>query len=378
MLFRLTKLLYFFDYFCPVQNISFMHQKERIYFLDWLRAIACLMVLFVHSAEAHYSNDYTFAFSSDTARWSVIVFQSLVRSCVPLFLMASAYLLVPIKTDALTFFKRRFKRVVIPLLFFVSLYAVLPTLWGAQTWSQAWTELWHACFTFPVSGSHLWFVYMLVGIYLIMPVLSPWLERISRREEQVFIGIWLFSTVFYRLRPLVGGSLFGECWWGVNAMFYYVSGFVGYVLLAHYIRTYLHWGKKKIMSICLPIFIVTVALCIFSGAYYSTRCTTPAELERDWQFLSFPIVLMSFSAFMLISTIKSSGRFYNRIIIKISDASYGMYLMHMFFLRPIFNLCSPIMPEYICIPVVAVCSYLVSFAVSSVIGKLPYGKYIVG
>ncbi len=352
--------------------------KERIIFLDWLRAIACLMVFFVHAAEAYYSNDYTFSFTSDTARWSVLVFQSLVRSSVPLFLMASSYLLVPLKTDTFTFFKKRFKRVVIPLLVFLALYAVLPTFWGAQTWSQAWVELRHAYITFPVAGSHLWFLYMLIGIYLIMPVLSPWLVNISKKEEQVFLLIWLFTSTFYRLRPMLGGAIFGECWWGVNATFYYVSGFVGYVILAHYIRTWIHWDKRKIISICAPLFALTFVILLASGAYYSTRCTTPAELERDWQFLSIVPVFMSFAAFMLIKAITSSGKFYEKVILKISSASYGMYLMHMLILPHYFKLFSPHMPEYFGIPLITVATYLTSFLISHLIGKLPFGKYVVG
>ena len=91
--------------------------KQRIIFLDWLRVIACLMVMTVHACECIYSDDYTFSFPSEGAKYAVFIYQSLVRpTAVPLFLMASAFLLVPVKTDALQFFKKRFTRVLIPLL----------------------------------------------------------------------------------------------------------------------------------------------------------------------------------------------------------------------------------------------------------------------
>lgn len=353
-------------------------EKERIVFLDWLRAIACLMVFIVHASEAYYSNDYQFHFDSGTARWSVLVFQSLVRSSVPLFLMASAYLLVPVRTSTRAFFKRRFMRVVVPLLVFLALYAVLPTVWGAQTWSQAWVELRHAYINFPVAGSHLWFIYMLIGIYLIMPVISPWLDKVGKKEERVFLLIWLFTSTFYRLRPMLGGAIFGECWWGVNATFYYVSGFVGYVILAHYIRTYVHWDRRRILAVCGPLFVVTFGILFASGAYYSTRSTTPEELEQDWQFLSIVPAFMSFAAFMLISTITSSGKFYNKVVLKISASSYGMYLMHMLILPHYFKLFSQLMPEYLGIPAIALATYVTSFVIAYLIGKLPFGKYIVG
>lgn len=158
--------------------------KTRIVYLDWLRVIACLMVMIVHASECIYSNDYTFSFPSEEAKMAVLSFQSFVRpTAVPLFLMASAFLLVPVKYDTLTFFKKRFTRVLIPLLVFLPIYAVLPSLWGAQTWEEAGKQLIHCYVNFPISGSHLWFVYMLLGLYLIMPVISPWLDKISRKEE---------------------------------------------------------------------------------------------------------------------------------------------------------------------------------------------------
>ena len=206
--------------------------KQRIIFLDWLRVIACLMVMTVHACECVYSDDYTFSFPSESAKYAVFFYQSLVRpTAVPLFLMASAFLLVPVKTDALQFFKKRFTRVLIPLLVFLPIYAVLPTLWGAQTWAEAGQELLHCYINFPVSGSHLWFVYMLLGLYIIMPVISPWLDKMSHKEELIYLGIWLFTCTFYRLRELLGGDIFGECWWNPNATFYYASGFVGYLPL---------------------------------------------------------------------------------------------------------------------------------------------------
>lgn len=70
---------------------------NRVIFLDWLRAIACLMVLIVHASECIYSNDYSFSFPSEAGRWSVCLINGFVRPAVPLFLIASAYLLVPLK-----------------------------------------------------------------------------------------------------------------------------------------------------------------------------------------------------------------------------------------------------------------------------------------
>ena len=86
----------------------------------------------------------------------------------------------------------------------------------------------------------LWYLYMLIGIYFIIPILNSWLEGAKKREIQVFLGIWVISLVIPYLKmlaPLLGYTgnygnmgLFGVCDWNVYGTFYYVSGFIGYII----------------------------------------------------------------------------------------------------------------------------------------------------
>ena len=91
-------------------------ETKRIVFLDYLRAIACFMVILVHVCEAFYFNLDGISFSSNADRWWISFIDSSLRPCVPLFIMASAYLLVPLKDSTPVFFKRRFTRVCIPFI----------------------------------------------------------------------------------------------------------------------------------------------------------------------------------------------------------------------------------------------------------------------
>lgn len=69
----------------------------RVVFLDWLRVIACFMVMVVHACEPYYFDDdgNTFFGTESAAFWSSLI-DSVVRCCVPLFVMASSYLLFPV------------------------------------------------------------------------------------------------------------------------------------------------------------------------------------------------------------------------------------------------------------------------------------------
>lgn len=362
-------------YLC-LRNDMYM-VKERVVFLDWLRVAACLMVMLVHSSECIYSDDYSFSFPDEVARWTVMFIQGFVRPiAVPLFLMASAYLLVPVKTGTGVFLKKRFTRVGIPFVVFLVLYAFLPAIWGEFSWAEAGANLKQVWINFIPRESHLWFVYLMLGLYLVMPVISPWLAKAGKREERFFLILWAFTLCFYFIRDRLG-PVFGECWWNPYPLFYYVSGFVGYILLGHYIRTHLRWSGKKIVLVCVPVLLGCYLFGMWAFYRRSFIVTTPAELEMHWQNDTVIAGLMSACVFLLFSRIKASGKVYG-LVRKISEASYGMYLMHMLMLPAIFGMLYPALPAPFAIPCAALLTFCFSFVISRLIAKLPFGKYIVG
>ena len=117
--------------------------------------------------------------------WVAIFDGALGRISVPLFMVVSAFLLVPVKAGTTMggFYKRRFMRILPPMIVFMLLYCFLPLLWGGLTTEQAWHSFIQLPFTFPPSAGHLWFMYPLISLYLIIPVVSPWLERAIQAER---------------------------------------------------------------------------------------------------------------------------------------------------------------------------------------------------
>ena len=354
-----------------------MNDKQRIVFLDWLRAAACLMVFLVHACECVYSNDYSFSIPSETARWAIGLIQGFVRPiAVPLFLMASAYLLVPVTRSTGDFLRKRFARVGIPFVVFLFLYAFLPALWGEFTWAEAWANVKQAGINFIPRESHLWFVYMMLGLYLIMPVISPWLQKVGKKEEGFFIGLWAFTLCLYLFRHFFG-PVFGECWWNPYPFFYYVSGFVGYIVLGHYIKEHIHWSTRKTCLVCIPVLVACYAFQVWRFYQRSFMVDTPAELEMHLQNDTILAGIMSTCVFLLFKCIKTPGRSYG-LVKKVSQASYGMYLMHMLMLPAIFGLMNGFLPVPLAIISTALLTYICSCILSLLIGRLPFGKYIVG
>lgn len=371
-----------------------MRQNERIVFVDYIRVIACFLVMLVHASENFYgadpsglAGDKSMLLSEANRFWVSFYDGGVARTCVPLFMVVSAFLLVPVKQGVTMseFYIRRFKRILPPFICFLLLYTFLPLAWGGMSWEQSMADLKLIPFNFPSMAGHLWFMYPLISLYIIIPVVSPWLERASAKDERIFIAFFALSTTMPWLQRYVFPEVFGQCFWNPNFhAFYYCSGYLGYLVLAHYIRVHLDWDVKKRLIIGGSCFAAGAAFTAWSFWFRGIPMQpidTPM-LEWGWEFCMPNLVVATFGAFLLFTCIRQEKA--PRIITQISKLSFGMYLMHMFFLQPIAayivngNPAEPIIPVWIAIPVIAICSYTCCVITAKLISLIPGSKWVIG
>lgn len=387
-------------------------KSERLVWLDWMRVAACFMVMVVHCTEPFYlGGEGSLILTQSDAFWASL-FDSLVRSCVPLFIIASSYLQLPSRYTAGEFFRRRTVRILVPFAVWTLVYACL--------WGEPIDNLKSLLLNFNYASGHLWFVYMLVGVYLLIPLLSPWAEKVSKRELEVYLWICLFTTLMPLIRDWMteGGlaitygstglprqapyPLWGECSWNAYGTFYYLSGFVGYVLLGLYLRRFvgeLSWGKT--LGIALPCY--TVGFAITFGGFLrrvmeTAGGTFPIEgkvdmavwWETTWYNDSIGVALMAIAWVLLFRKVKACGGFYRKVLLPVSKASYGMYLCHLIILVPISGAirswlgtgtdgCLGFWTTPVEILLASLCSFICVAVVSILLQRIPkIGKYIIG
>jgi len=321
-----------------------------------MRVVACLMVMTVHSTEPFYiGGEGARILTAMDARW-VSMSDTFVRACVPLFVVASSYLQFPLHYSTGEFLRRRMLRVVVPFAVWTLVYALY--------WGHAGENLSSLLLNFNYAAGHLWFVYMLVGLYLLMPMLSPWAERVGKRELQFYLLLCLLTTLLPFLRAWAGGNppviygptgipnparypLWGEASWNPYGLFYYFSGFVGYMLLGLYLRRFvgpLSW--RRTLAIALPAWLVGFAIC-YLGFLWAVEADAqgvyPVEgpmgmvvaWETTWINDTLSVALMTIGWVLVFRKITSQGSFFRRILLPVSRASYGMYLCHMIVLAAV-------------------------------------------
>lgn len=385
--------------------------NQREVWIDWLRLIACLFVMMTHACEVFYFGDGGAKILTDTDAVWVSLLNSFTRACVPLFVVASSYLQFPIHYSTGEFFKRRLVRVFIPFIVWTLVYAFV--------WGDPVHDFKDLLLNFNYAAGHLWFVYMLLGVYLIMPLLSPWAEKVGKRELQLYLGIWLFTTLIPYIRMWAGGPaevvygpfgipnlarypLWGEASWNAYGTFYYLSGFIGYLLLGLYFRKFTkETGTGRTLAIALPLF--AVGFFIAATGFYrfvqadaagvfpvSGPIGSAAIWETTWFNDTLGIALMTIAWIMVIRKIKCSGAFYKKIILPVSKASYGMYLGHMLILGSVAGwICSllgrgeagvlGLWTTPVEVLSIAIISFILTAILSVLIQKIPrIGKYIAG
>ena len=328
-------------------------QKNREVWIDALRVTAIFLVMMTHSSEPFYlGGEGSLILTRSDAIW-LSVLNVIPRACVALFIIASSYLQFPLHYSTGEFFKRRAVRVLVPFAFWTIVYALV---WGEPV--QNFKDL---LLNFNYAAGHLWFVYMLIGIYLLMPLLSPWAAKVGKKELQFYLLLCFVTTLIPLIRQWAGGPapviygpsgipnaakypLWGEASWNSYGLFYYFSGFIGYLLLGLYFRKFvgdLGWGRT--LAVALPLFAAGFAVCCAGflhrvladcgGAFPVEGPVGLAALwEGPWLNDTVGVALMAVAWVLIFKRIRGEGRFYGKVLLPVSEASYGMYLCHMLIL----------------------------------------------
>ena len=347
-----------------------MVEKKRFISLDWLRFLACVLVILQHVTEFYYvAPDFTPARTDNT--FLVGIFNSLSRTSVPLFVIISGFLLLPMKQSTSDFFKRRFTRILYPFLIWsvvYSIYFALKNDISLLQWIQNVLQI-PICY----EAEHLWYIYMLIGLYVLVPVLSPWLRVVSRRELECYLGIWLFTTILPYIRllfPTIGADVF----FNPSPTFYYFSGFVGYFLLGHYFRKYETLSSIKSVLAIVVGWVMTSSIFI----YQLYNCETIEQLELGWGFCTFNVVLMCMGVFSLMLKIRDTANgVISRFVSSVSVLSYGIYLVHVLWLRLYMSLFMPMFDSVISVALIVVpCTFISSYLTIWILKHIPGNKYL--
>ncbi|WP_369901612.1 acyltransferase [Bacillus manliponensis] len=341
---------------------------NRLVYIDWLRVWATIAVVTIHVAAGYV----TTLDSNDVSRWMAgNFFESMTRACVPIFVMISGALLLRDSRELSNteFLKKRVSKVFIPFIGWSALFYLYGAYMG---YFPASIKQGIKHFLTNSIGGHLWFMYMIVGIYLITPLLKILVKHAKKTDLQYFLLLWAYASVginlFHYYYPV-----------NFNIELYFVTNYVGYFLLGYYLAEYeivKKWRK----------FIYIGGVAGFIGTFVITYVYTVqanGQLDQFWYSYFAPnVVLMAIGLFVLFKYSFQNTELKMPLLLKwVGQASLGIYLLHFFLLNNFLYRVFPIVNEKVhailAIPINTGIALGMSMVITLILQRIPLVKKLV-
>lgn len=380
-----------------MQTVQPTAVRPHIVWLDVLRLIAILLVIAVHCTDPFNASPESRA-DPEFNFWGS-VYGSALRACVPLFVMMTGFLLLPVKQTMPAFYRKRIPRVFFPFLIWSVLFDLAP--WFIQAvggsaelvtrffpWEpnpsaslgDALQTIAMIPLTFTVYATPMWYIYALIGLYLYLPIFSAWVERASRREKRFFLLLWFVSLFIPYLTEFVSRYHFGTCSWNAFGTFYYFAGFNGYLLLGHYLGKGNDWSVGKTLSVAVPLFLVGYFVTLVGFRHMTSDPNVSEEgMELFFTYCSPNVALMAIAVFLLVQKVNVTSLSIRRALANLTRCGFGLYCVHYFFVGPSYMFAQWLgTPVPFLVPVSMLFTFVCAWAFALGISKLPGSKYIIG
>jgi surface polysaccharide O-acyltransferase-like enzyme len=269
--------------------------KERGFSVpvDVIRTVAIVGVILLHSA-----NDLTSQQMSwfEIVRWNTVtVYQSIGRLGVPLFLLLTgALLLQPSKlTEPIgVFFKKRVARIGLPFIFWGAIYFAWDFLVVNKINNQPITT--NSIIQGVLTGPYyqFWYLYLLLGLYLITPILRVVMAHASRDLIKYILILWFLGAAIVPTIALVTSL-------HLDTNVLTITGYVGYFILGAYLLTVQISRSKLALYTAVGVTLTAI------GTYVIAATVGGTEMYFFQGYLSPTLIFAAASLFLLLIVVQS-------------------------------------------------------------------------
>ncbi|MFM9278481.1 acyltransferase family protein [Paenibacillus jiagnxiensis] len=343
-------------------------QKQLVGEIFWLRAIACLSVVVIHT----YNFGYEF-FPGERSGLTDLIRMAFLFS-TPTFVFISEFLNAKSYSSSVPdgFLKKRVKILLPPyiILGFVYPLADHTYLEGIHSYTGAMGAYIFAVAKNLIFGDYVaYFILIIIQFHILHLLLSRFLLKMSPAvvltvSFVINAGYLMFFNLVEPSSALpMHGYIWGKGYWipFPGWIFYFA---LGYYCGKNYDALKMKLEKYRILVLLAPIL------------FYSLSAVLQQSLLLEGTSKRFDMLLYTTSMIFLIIYLSSRIKTVPRIIYLISNYSFSIFLLHLLFFYTLKPLPYMSMLGYqIYIFIVGVAGAII---VSFLINKLPFGKFIVG
>ena len=266
--------------------------------IDIIRIFAFVFIVFLHTLNRQFGVDV----------W--MGGYAIISIGVNLFIMISGYLLLDKTEEAIVFFKKRILNILPLFLVFNIIYIyfgkipIIPVLKGKA-----------------ISASHFWYIYMILGLYL----LTPWLQKVlkyAEKETLFVVFLWFLCNI---LNPYLRYFNLAE----IPFSNFPLTGFIGYYILGYFVKKYDNKVKRASFILIIVIYALGFLLSFLSTKY--VLAVTGKRVSDFFDKNSLGTFIMTLSFFVFWCKFNFSKR--DRIIKIVADSTYFAFLVHLIVLH---------------------------------------------
>ena len=266
--------------------------------IDIIRIFAFVFIVFLHTLNRQFGVDV----------W--MGGYAIISIGVNLFIMISGYLLLDKTEEAIVFFKKRILNILPLFLVFNIIYIyfgkipIMPVLKGKT-----------------ISASHFWYIYMILGLYL----LTPWLQKVlkyAEKETLFVVFLWFLCNI---LNPYLRYFNLAE----IPFSNFPLTGFIGYYILGYFVKKYDNKVKRTSFILIIVIYVLGFLLSFLSTKYVLT--VTGKRVSDFFDKNSLGTFITTISFFVFWCKFNFSKR--DRIIKIVADSTYFAFLVHLIVLH---------------------------------------------
>lgn len=349
------------------RNIQKVHREL---YLDILRVIACFAVVLIH-VSAPFVVDSTNQFDF----WMGNIIDSMARVGVPLFVMISGALFLDKNNQ---YSKGKIVRHISKMMVFFIVWSLFYCLFSVaiKIIKNDSIDIFELVVTFFKGHYHLWFVPMIIGLYLITPLLKLWVNKENKKYVEYFLFLSiLFSFVFpYTIN--IFSKIYPQVQY-VNDIvdsfyMYYPAGFSSYFILGWYLNTFYIKRKKLLLTAGVSGLLITMF-----GTYLM-----PVVFGVNYNFygdFTVNVLIYSIAFFVGVKQLYKNKMYcdcvLHKIIKFICNNSLAIYAMHVLIVDLTYSFFN--MHILVKIPLMFILSIMIPVTVAALIRKIPILKKII-
>lgn len=349
--------------------------RKRILSYDLIRITAVFMVVMIHVSA--YMVTYFKTGASNPTFLTGNIFNGLGRAGTPMFLMLTGALFLDEKKpfDTKRFFKKSFLPICLLLIFWQILYSawralILPQLKGSTGTFEKFLEL-----LLRPSGpsAHLWYLYMLIGAYLAIPILRLFVKK---ENKSYILGIIILAIVaqfvVQTAAVFTRETQYTVSDYATKLHLEYATGYVPYMLIGWYLTTFQLSKKARLLMIGAGAAAVAFIILIVQS------CIDNISDIRDYmvEMNTLPALIYGCGVFTLINSICGKRETKSGLVRVFSSCSFGIYIIHIIMLDlvllhmpyKVFNEQHPLLYIFILYTLCLVLSFVIVFILTRIKG----------